>query len=121
MNLRFSKTFGFGKKIERPGGGAGSPGGGGGGRGGRGGGPGGPFGGGGFGGLFGGGGSNRPYNLTFSVSGRNLFNNVNRANPISTIGSPEFGESINIATFGGFGGATNGANRVIELQASFTF
>jgi hypothetical protein len=117
MNLRVSKTFGFGKKIERPGGGAGSSGGarGGGGRG-----PGGPFGGG-FGGLFGGTPNNRPYNLTFSVNGRNIFNHVNLANPISTIGSTEFGQSNNIASFGGFGGATSGANRVIELQASFTF
>ncbi|HWG57931.1 MAG TPA: carboxypeptidase regulatory-like domain-containing protein [Candidatus Acidoferrales bacterium] len=123
LNMRVSKTFGFGKPTEnaRGGRGGGRGGfGGGGGRGGRGGGN--PFGGG-FGGFGGGGGVNHPYNLTFTVSASNLLNNVNLGNPVATIGSNEFGQTISTGG-GGFGGGRGGggaANRTIQLQASFSF
>src|SRR5262249_54189491 len=115
LNMRLSKTFGLGPKIEAtnnnpqqqqqgqrgpggpgagPGGGGGHPGGDGGGRGPGGGGPGG--GPGGFGGPRGGpfGGperSNQRYSLTFSANARNLFNNVNPAPPIGNLSSGLFG------------------------------
>lgn len=118
VNLRVAKTFGFGKKAEaRPQGGpeggpriaVAGPGGGGehreGGRGGM---------------LFGGGGggSNSRYNLTFTVSARNLFNKANLANPIGNITSPLFGQS-NALAGGPFGSSS--ANRRIDLQAVFSF
>jgi len=62
--------------------------------------------------------TNRPYNLTFSVSARNLFNNVNLATPIGVIGSPHFGQSIALAG-GPF--STSDANRRIDLQVMFSF
>jgi hypothetical protein len=132
MNLRLSKSFGFGKKMEATntlGGGPGA-----GGTFGRG--PGGPGGrgGGGFGGGRGGGGpdagaTNHRYNLTFSVAARNIFNNVNLATPIGNLGSPLFGQSNGIVTgFGPGGGGPGGggpggaaANRKIDLQVSFNF
>ena len=122
LNLRFSKTFGFGAPSEGRGQGqGGGPRGGGGGDHGHGG-PGGPFGGGG--GIFGGmgGDTSKPYSLTFSVNARNVFNNVNLANPIGTIGSPSFDKSIALGG-GGFGpgGGSAAANRLIYLQASFNF
>jgi hypothetical protein len=123
MNLRLSKTFGFGKEV---GAGAGQgPASGQGGGGGRGGPPGGGLGGR---GLAGGGGpggpfsmgaaTNRRYNLTFSVSARNVLNRVNLAPPTGTLSSPLFGESNTLA--GGpysFGSAT----RRIDLQVLFSF
>src|SRR5580700_7430837 len=125
MNLRLSKTFGFGKEV---GAGAGGPrsGQGGGGGGGRGGGAlGGGLGGRGLGGGGGGGGpfsmgatTNRRYNLTFSVSARNVLNRVNLAPPTGNLNSPLFGESNALA--GGpysFGSAT----RRIDLQVLFSF
>jgi hypothetical protein len=128
LNLRFSKTFGFGKPSESSGKGQGQGGnrGGGGGGGDHGhGGPGGPFGGGG--GMFGGmgGDTTKPYSLTLSVNARNVFNNVNLANPVGTIGSPSFDKSIALAGGGfgpgGGGGGSSAANRLLYLQASFSF
>jgi len=123
LNLRLSKTFGLGKELA--GGAAAVPqdgggGGGGGRRGGLGGGLGGRgLSGGGGGGASGGGAStNRRYNLTFSVSGRNILNRVNLAPPIGNLDSPLFGQSNALA--GGpysFGSAT----RRIDLQAVFSF
>jgi hypothetical protein len=123
LNLRLSKTFGFGRKKEATNtGGPGGPGGGGtfgrgpgGGGGGR--------GGGGFGGGRGGPGgfdapSNRRYGLTFAISARNVFNNVNEATPIGNLSSPLFGES-NGLTGGPY--SSNTANRRIDLQVTFTF
>ena len=127
MNLRLSKSFGFGKKTEATNtlGGPGA-----GGTFGRG--PGGPGGrgGGGFGGRGGGGpdagATNHRYNLTFSVAARNIFNNVNLTTPIGNLGSPLFGQSNGIVTGFGGGGAGGGpgggsANRKIDLQVSFNF
>jgi hypothetical protein len=124
LNLRMSKTLGFGKKKEgiNTSGGPGGPGGGG--TFGRGPGGGGGRGGGGFGGRGGGGPggfdapSNRRYSLTFAVSARNVLNNVNEATPIGNLSSPLFGESNGLA-----GGpySSNTANRRIDLQVTFSF
>ncbi len=125
LNLRLSKTIGFGKKKEAtaaagpggPGGGGtfgrgpGSGGGGGGNRGGGGGGGGRP-------GGFDTGATNRRYSLTFAVSARNVFNNVSLATPVGDLSSPLFGQSNGLA-----GGAysSNTANRRIDLQITFGF
>jgi Carboxypeptidase regulatory-like domain len=120
LNLRLSKTFGFGKKAEPANSGPGGPGGGG--TFGRGpGGPGGgPRGGGGDrgGGMFGGGTNNNRYNLTFSVAARNIFNNVNVATPIGNLTSPLFGKANGLF---GLPYSTTTANRRIDLQVSFNF
>ena len=127
MNLRLSKSFGFGKKTEATNTLGGQAAGGAFGRG-----PGGPGGrgGGGFGGRGGGGpdagATNHRYNLTFSVAARNIFNNVNLTTPVGNLGSPLFGQSNGIVTGFGGGGAAGGpggasANRKIDLQVSFNF
>src|SRR4029077_19578873 len=116
LNLRLTKTFGIGPKTKAATGNQGQgQGGGGGGRGG-GGGPRGP--------LFGGGGgfntssnSDRRYNLTLGVGARNVFNNVNVANPNAVLGSPIFGKSN--ALQGGPFSQGGTANRRLELQATF--
>jgi carboxypeptidase family protein len=118
LNVRLSKTFGFGKKAETaakpdsgPGAGHGGRGGEHGGGGGRG------FGGGGMFGL--GSATDRPYNLTFSVNARNIFNIVNTNAPNGVLGSPFFGQPNSLVSNGPFSNA--GSNRRIELLASFTF
>jgi hypothetical protein len=116
MNLRLTKTFGFGP-ITKKSNGAGQGGPGGPGGGGRGGGPRGP--------LFGGGpsfassNSDRRYNLTMGISFRNAFNNVNVTNPGGVVGSKFFGVSNDILGFPYAPGTT--ANRRIDLTAQFTF
>jgi hypothetical protein len=123
VNLRLSRTFGFGREVGAgQGPRSGQGGGGGGGRGGF---PGGGLGGRGLGGGGGPGGpfsaagaTNRRYNLTFSVSARNVLNRVNLAPPTGNLSSPLFGESNALA--GGpysFGSAT----RRIDLQVLFSF
>ena len=119
LNLRLSKTFGFGRETGANGAGGPPPGGPGGGheRGPGGGGYGrGP--GGGMMAIFGPGSTNRRYNLTFSVNARNVLNRVNLSNPIGNLSSPFFGQSISLAG-GPFSNAS--ANRKLELQASFSF
>jgi hypothetical protein len=122
LNLRVSKTFGFGKKAEAANAGVGGPGAGGTfGRGPGGPGGGGPRGGGGgdrMGGMFGGGSSNSRYNLTFSVNARNVFNNVNVDTPIGNVTSPFFGHANALARLPF---STSTANRRIDLLAQFTF
>ena len=121
LNLRLSKTIGLGPKLERAtsaGGGPGGPGGG----------PPHSHGGGGLGprGLTGGGGSpftfgnetSHKYNLTFSVSARNLLNNVNYAPPIGNLDSSLFGTSNSLA---GPPFSSGSANRRIDLQMLFSF
>jgi len=113
MNLRVSRTFGFGgEKAGGAGGmmGGGGPGPGGGPRGGGGGGP--------RGGPFGDPVTNRRYNLTVGISARNIFNNVNLAPPIGNLSSPLFGTSNALA--GGFFSSAS-ANRRIEMQMRFSF
>jgi len=143
VNMRLSKTFGLGPKLQTEAannpqqgggqqgggqqrGGPGGPGGPGrhgregapGGReGGRGpGGPGGP--GGPMGAIFGGERTNQRYNLTFSANARNLFNFVNPAPPIGNLNSPLFGQSVALA-----GGVfnTQSANRRLDFQVMFSF
>jgi hypothetical protein len=140
LNLRLSKTFGIGPKLQtarnnpQQGGGQGGPGGGerggpGGGRGPGGGGPGGgerggpgggrgPGGPGGMGGIFGGERSNQRYSLTLSVHARNILNHVNPAPPIGDLSSPEFGHSTALAS-GVFN--TQSANRRLDFQVMFAF
>jgi hypothetical protein len=121
MNLRLTKTFGFGPKVSRPAGNQGQGGGSGGGGGGHGGGGGGPRG-----ALFGGGGpggmsstSDRRYSLTFGATARNVFNKVNFANPSGILGSRFFDTSNGIAQNGPF--SNGAANRRIDLIATFNF
>src|SRR5271165_3647608 len=119
LNLRLSKTFGLGPKLEHgtvaaAGGGSGShtPGAHGGGLGGR--------------GLTGGGGNpfsfgnetNHRYNLTFTVSARNLLNNVNYAPPVGNLDSLKFGQPNALA---GPPFSSGSANRRIDLQMLFSF
>ncbi len=136
LNLRLSRSWGFGSKGESApvdggpppgagglrgpeGGGGRGPGGGGppmgmGGGGGRGfGGRGGP--GGGFGGSTG-----KKYGITLSVSARNVLNHVNYAPPSGDLSSPFFGEYRSLAGFGPFGGAST-YNRKVDIQLRFTF
>ena len=122
-NLRVSKAFGVGPRVE------GSAPSGQGGPGGPGGGPppgGGPGGGLGPGGLSGGNGGPpkldqavaRRYTLNFAVMGRNIFNNVNLAAPVGVLQSPLFGKSNALA--GGFF-SSPAANRSVDLQMTFSF
>lgn len=111
LNMRVSKTWGFGGETAR---GGGASGGGGGPHGGP-----GPYGG----GRGGGRGmfdapTGQRYNVTLAVMARNLLNNVNPALPIGTLTSPLFGISNQSAT--GFG-AVNALNRRIEFQLRFSF
>jgi hypothetical protein len=115
VNLRLSRSFGFGERnaaseADRHGTGGGS-------------GPGvhGPGGGhGGHGGHHGeeSPSSDRKYSLTFAISARNLFNRVNLDTPVGNLSSPLFGQSTSIH---GFGHGSGSANRTIELQTRFSF
>ncbi len=139
VDMRLSRTFGWGEKkgsgggpqgggggMGGPGGGMGGPGGGGehgGGDRGGGGGRGGGFGGGGFGGGFGtvGGGAHK-YSLGLTVAATNLFNHVNLANPIGSLNSPFFGQSINSVSSGqGLGGGGVTGNRRLQITLRFTY
>ncbi|MGB7129386.1 MAG: carboxypeptidase regulatory-like domain-containing protein [Candidatus Sulfotelmatobacter sp.] len=114
LNLRLSKTVGFGPKTEGTAATGPHHGGGhGGGLGGR--------------GLTGGGGGNpfgqtavnHRYNLTFTVSARNVINRVNLASPISDIDSPLVGKYNSLAD-GPFSFSGN-ASRRIDLLVMFSF
>ena len=108
VNMRLGKTWGFGP--EREGSGAVS-------RQGHGGhmGP-----GGGFHGMFEPASTGRRFNLTASISARNLLNHNNPGPIIGNITSPLFGQANQIA--GGGGGLLETANnRRLELQLRFTF
>jgi len=111
LNLRFTRTFGFGPKVKAE---NGRP-------------PGGPGGGGGHGHgpLFGGGGgmmvtsnSDRRYNLTLGLSARNVFNKVNVSDPSGVLGSPYF-DAPNSIQGGPF--SQGSANRRLDLLATFSF
>jgi hypothetical protein len=115
LNLRLSRTWGFGTtKFAGSSGGAHANTGGGG------------RGGGGFGGMGGGrnpfatGTTEHRYNLTLSISARNILNHVNYATPQGSMGSTEFLQSTAIA--GGFGAEQNPTdNRRIDVQLRFQF
>ena len=140
VNLRISRAFGIGPKIE---GNAQNHGdgfhGGGGGRGGGGGAPGGGLGPGGLGGggggprgMFGGPGTGRKYTLTFSAQALNLFNDIDYGTPIGTVipspnasgtattPGPTFGVSKSLAR-GIFASPTSSAARRVFVQAEFSF
>jgi len=148
VNLRVSRSWGIGPKVDNtnsgpfpgggPGGGGPPPGGGGGG--GRGGGGGG-FGGGGFGGPMGGGGrggpfgmsgSGRKYSLSFSAQALNLFNDIDYGTPSGVVApawdastgvtgpGSRFGKSTSLAG-GMFASPSGSAARRIFIQASFQF
>jgi hypothetical protein len=116
LNLRLTKTFGFGSKAKSSGnqgqGGPGGPGGGGGRGGDR------------HGPLFGGGpvgmssNSDRRYNLILGVNVRNVFNKVNTANPSGILGSSFF-DIPNALQGGPF--SSSSAPRRIDVQATFSF
>ncbi|MBS1842541.1 MAG: TonB-dependent receptor [Acidobacteria bacterium] len=110
LNMRLSKTFGFGKKKETASNAGGGPM------------TGGTFGRGpgghGRGGPFGGDSSGQKYSLTLAVGVRNIFNSVNVANPVGVISSPIFGES-NALAGGPFGSSSY--NRRVDLQLTFSF
>jgi Carboxypeptidase regulatory-like domain len=147
VNLRVSRAFGIGPKVEQSGGpqqggrGPGGFGGGfGGGPGGGGGGGGRGGGGGGFGGGFGGGGggrggmsnTGRKYSLTFSVQALNLFNDIDLGTPSGTVApkwdsmtgitgpGSRFDTSTSLAG-GIFASPTNSAARRMQFQMFFTF
>jgi hypothetical protein len=128
MNMRVSKSIGIGPKVASATGNQGGPGGPGGGGPPPGGGPGGggpPGGGLGPGGLSGSNGpprfdqaAARKYSLNFTAMGRNIFNNVNLAQPVGVLDSQLFGKSNALA--GGFFSSA-ASNRSINLQMSFNF
>jgi hypothetical protein len=123
VNLRVSRTFGFGGErsgsagartsggqSSGQGGGQGGRGGGGG-QGGQGGGP------------FGGGSGETPsrYNLAVSVNVQNLLNHTNLGTPIGNLSSTLFGQSNTSAGRFGFGANQSAGNRRVELQLRFSF
>ncbi|MGD0095249.1 MAG: carboxypeptidase regulatory-like domain-containing protein [Terracidiphilus sp.] len=139
VNLRISRAFGLGPRLESassntpPPPGDGPRGGPGGGRGGPGGGGfGGPFGGGGGGrggpgGMFGPTNTGRKYSLTFNAQALNLFNDIDRGTPVGTVAPPPtdpsnpgtlFGQSTSLA--GGIFSSGSAARRIF-LQATFSF
>jgi hypothetical protein len=69
--------------------------------------------------------TNQRYNLTLSLSARNLFNTVNLGAPVGSLSSPNFGESLAVAGsgFGGPGGGGGGSanNRRIDMSVRFSF
>jgi len=119
INLRVSKTWGFGTtKFAGPSGG--SRGGGGGGRGGGGGGFGGGGGRGGGGGFGGGETTQHRYNVTASINARNILNHENVNSPTGIMTSPYFLEATGIQ--GGYGAEGTSSNqRRIDLQLRFAF
>ena len=126
MNLRLSRTFGFGKPSSA-GGTAGG--------GGWGGGPhGGGRDGGGMrmgpppgrgGGMFGGASAEHRYNVTLGVMAANILNHFNPGGYQGNINSPQFGQPTSVNTgFGGGPGGFNGSvanNRRLEFQVRFSF
>lgn len=133
LNLRVSRTWGFGGEKAAATGATPDMGGmmrggmmGGGGGGGPRGGGGGDHGG--SGGMFGGG--SAKYNLTLSGQAQNLTNNVNYGPPVGSLNSPNFGISTSTGG-GGFGGGPGGggdrggggssANRRISLSLRLSF
>ena len=116
VNMRISRSWGFGEKTTSAAAAAGGRGGGRGGGfgppGGRGGGP--PP------GLFGGGDtSGNKYTLTLGLFARNILNTVNPGNPEGNLLSPRFDQSTALAS-GGFG-ATQSANRRLEFSLRLGF
>jgi hypothetical protein len=120
VNLRLSRSFGFGETSSGPagpsvenehhGGPGGPPGAA----------PGAP-GGHGPGDDHGRGSSDRRYTITLSVAARNLLNTTNLAPPIGNLSSPLFGTSVSLAGGGRRGPTSGGANRSVEMSVRFSF
>jgi hypothetical protein len=105
VNARLGKTFGFGPAREESGSSAGAMGAG-------------HYSG--FHSIFSDVPTSKRYNLTASISARNLLNHVNEGPIIGQITSPLFGEANQVA--GGYGAFSETANnRRLELQMRFTF
>lgn len=62
--------------------------------------------------------SDRNYTITFSAAARNLFNRVNLDTPVGNLSSPVFGKSTSIH---GFGHGSASANRTLDFQVRFSF
>jgi hypothetical protein len=112
VNVRVGKTWGFGPERGSPRASAPAAGGGG---------PGPPPNNGG--GITGGeAGTGRPYNLTVSLSARNLTNHTNAGPIIGNLTSPLFGLANQVAGgAGGSGISENANNRRLEIQIRFAF
>ncbi len=115
VNLRLGKTIGFGRRRETSGAPSGGGQGGGGGAtamaAGR-----------GLGSLIGPSSTNHRYNLSISMSARNLLNHTNPGPISGNITSPLFGRANQMAgNINGEGFSENANNRRLELQIRFTF
>jgi hypothetical protein len=123
VNVRLSRTWGFGEPTapnpNRRGGDQGGPGGRGPGFGQAAGGGGGRGGGGAPGGGGGGENSGKKYTVTAGIFVHNLLNNVNPGGPVGDLLSPRFGETENLANIGGPGSVA--FNRRIDLSLRFSF
>ena len=64
--------------------------------------------------------TNKRYNLTFSVEGRNILNHVNPGQPIGNLLSPLFGESNSLGN-GGRPSRRPTNNRRLTLGLRFAF
>lgn len=74
--------------------------------------------------MFGGGSSGKKYNITLSVSARNLLNNVNLSSPNGNLTSTLFGQSLSLGGGGfgpGGGGGGASSNRRLDLSLRFSF
>ena len=60
-----------------------------------------------------------PYEITFSVSARNMLNHPNLALPVADLSSPLFGHSVAVA--GNSGGSSAAGIRRLDLQVRFNF
>lgn len=107
LNLRVAKSFGFGPEKDTPSGNT----------------PGnmGPGGRPPMGGIFSSPLTDRKYNVTVSLQGRNLLNHTNPGGIIGDITSPLFGEANTMAGSGGGVFSENANNRRLELQMRFNF
>ena len=75
-----------------------------------------------MGGIFGAPSTSHRYNLTISMSARNLLNHNNPGPIIGAITSPLFGSANQMqGGFGGGGFSENANNRRLELQVRFSF
>jgi hypothetical protein len=63
------------------------------------------------------------YSLNVSLSFQNVLNKVNLSPPIGNLSSSNFGQSLGLSNFGGFGGggSSGAGNRRIYAQVRFNF
>lgn len=63
------------------------------------------------------------YSLNVSLSFQNVLNKVNLSPPIGNLSSPNFGQSLGLSNFGGFGGggSSGAGNRRIYAQVRLNF